>query len=148
MLKIDEFLESYKPLKLKRFRNYENFIDWLVKKREFRRTNLDSSKFQNFLLEHEKEFSDFNCFGDIHFLVTVGVQDYSCCGPKFIYDVSRFLGLWFELKQKFLYTHSGNKRALKLLGIKFSDGGLEKKDLPSIFQDWDYEWIDDYLRRY
>lgn len=87
-----------------------------------------------------KELKSAFCFGDIHFILQVHLQD-----EVEVYKLARKIGHLLGHKQKILYVHRENRESLKKLGIDPEFDWLEKEDLPNIFRSWSYEKIQDYL---
>ena len=115
--------------------------------KKVRRSGLDTTKVAKALIKRKEDFLYAKCFGDIHFLVQLVSSKFKNCGPTYVYDLARLISSERGFKQKILYIHKSNKKALKELGIEFRYPWLEKSDLPKHLQKLDFEEIEDILRR-
>lgn len=138
-----DFLAAY-DFSRPRQGSLKEHLKWSAK--QVRRKDLDVNKVARALIKSQSDFARLHCFSDIHFFVQVITNKMPGCGSTYVYDLSRLISNWFDFRQKILYVHRRNLRALSLLGISVNQCWVEKKDLPPYFQKVDLEVVEDFLR--
>ena len=138
-----DFLERY-DYSRPRQESLKEHLKWSAK--QIRRKGLDRDKVGRLLVKSLPDFARLHCFSDIHFFVQVITNGMDGCGPTYVYDLSRYIANWHSFRQRILYVHRRNIRALSFLGISVNQCWVEKTDLPPYLQHVDLEVVDDFLR--